>query len=78
MTSYCDVTNNVYPVTMTTISYCSILGFGSGASNQAVAPGISRPLHATDLNPVVGLGLGGAEARLKRGPSDDVIIISQP
>ena len=30
------------------------------------------------LQPVVGLGLGGPEARLKRGPSDDVIIISQP
>ena len=30
------------------------------------------------LQPVVGLGLGGPEARLKRGPSDDVIIIRQP
>jgi len=30
------------------------------------------------LEPVVGLGLGGPEARLKGGPSDDVIIISQP
>ena len=47
MTSYCDVTNNVHPVTMTTIRHPSILGFGRGASNQAVAPGISRPLHAT-------------------------------
>jgi len=27
---------------------------------------------------VVGLGLGGPEARLKRGPSDDVIILGQP
>jgi len=27
---------------------------------------------------VVGLGLGGTEARLKREPSDDVIILSQP
>jgi len=47
MTSYCDVANNVYPVTMTTIRRCSILGFGRGESNQAVAPGTSRPLHAT-------------------------------
>jgi len=30
------------------------------------------------LEPVVGLGLGGPEARLKGGPYDDVIIISQP
>jgi len=28
MTSYCDVTNSVYPVTMTTIRHCSILEFG--------------------------------------------------
>jgi len=43
MTSYCDVTNSVYPVTMTTIRNCSILEFGGEASNQAVAPGITRP-----------------------------------
>jgi len=47
MTSYCDVTNSVYPVTMTTKRHCSILQFGRGASNQAVAPGITSPLHAT-------------------------------
>ena len=47
MTSYCDVTNSVYPVTMTTICHCSILEFGWWASNRAVAPGITRPLHAT-------------------------------
>jgi len=29
------------------IRHCSILEFGRGASNQAVAPGITRPLHAT-------------------------------
>jgi len=39
MTSYCDVTNSVYPVTMTAIRHCSTLEFGRGASNQAVAPG---------------------------------------
>jgi len=50
MTSQCDVTNSVYPVTMTTIRHCSILEFGRGASNQAVAPGITRPLHATVFN----------------------------
>jgi len=47
MTSYCDVTNSAYAITMTTISHCSILEFGRGASNQAVGPGITRPLHAT-------------------------------
>jgi len=47
MTSHCNVTNSVYPVTMTTIHHCSILEFGRGASNQAIAPGITRPLHAT-------------------------------
>jgi len=30
------------------------------------------------LKSVVGLGLGRPEASLKRGPSDDVIILSQP
>jgi len=32
---------------MTTIHHCSILEFSKGASNQAVAPGITGPLHAT-------------------------------
>jgi len=31
-----------------------------------------------ELSSVVGLGLGGPEAGIKKGPSDDVIIISQP
>jgi len=48
ITSYCDVPNSIYSVTMTTINHCSILEFGRGASNQAVVPGITRPLHATD------------------------------
>ena len=43
-TSYCDVTNTVFPVTMTTTRHCSIPEFGRGASNQAVAP-----LNATVL-----------------------------
>ena len=43
-----DLTNSVCPVTMTTIRHCSILEFGRGACNQALAPGITRPLHATD------------------------------
>jgi len=47
MTSQYDVTNGVYPVTMTTIRHCSILEFGRGASNQAVEPVIARPLHVT-------------------------------
>jgi len=42
-----DVTNSVYPVAMIAIRHCSILEFGRGACNQAVAPGIARPLHAT-------------------------------
>jgi len=45
--SYHDVTNNVYSVTMTTIHHYSVLEFGRVASKQAVAPGITRPLHAT-------------------------------
>jgi len=32
---------------MITKRHCSILEFGRGASNQAVAPGIATPLHAT-------------------------------
>jgi len=47
-----DVTNSVYSVTTTTsnvgLRHCSILEFGRGASNQAIAQGITRPLqHAT-------------------------------
>ena len=35
---------------MATIRHCSTLEFGrGGAYNQAVAPGITRPLHASDL-----------------------------
>jgi len=48
MTSYSDVTDNVYPVIMINIRHCSILKFGTGAYNYAVAPGITRPLHATE------------------------------
>jgi len=48
MTLFCDVTSNsVYPVTITIIHHCSIIELGWGAYNQAVAPGITRPLHAT-------------------------------
>jgi len=49
MTSYCDVTNSVYTVTMTTIRLCSILKFSCRAYNQAVVPDITRLLHATAL-----------------------------
>jgi len=42
-----DVTNSVGPVTKTTIRHCSTLAFGRGSYNQAVAPGITRPLHTT-------------------------------
>jgi len=50
MTSYCDVTNSAFSVLMTTIRHCSILKFSRGACNHAVAPGITRPLHATVWN----------------------------
>jgi len=39
-----DATNSLYPVTMPTIRHTRIW---QGAYNQAVAPGITRPLHAT-------------------------------
>jgi len=39
---------HVCPVTMTTIRHCFILDFGRGAYNQADAPGITRPLYATE------------------------------
>jgi len=47
MMSCYDVTNSVCPVTKTTIRHCSTLAFGRGSYNQAVAPGITRPLHTT-------------------------------
>jgi len=57
MSSYCDVTNSVYPVTMTTIRMPLLnTRIWEGASNQAVAPGITRPLHATAF------GLSNAES----------------
>jgi len=46
----CNVTDGVYPGTMITIRHCSILEFGRGARNQAVTPGITRPLHAIGVN----------------------------
>jgi len=47
-----DVTNRVYPVTMTTIRHCSIPEFDRGAYNQAVAPGITRPLDVTGMGQI--------------------------
>jgi len=38
LTSNCDVTNSLYPVSMTTIRHWSILEFGRRAYIQAVAP----------------------------------------
>jgi len=49
MTSCCDVTNSVCPVTKITIRHCSTLAFVRGAYNHAVAPDITRPLHATGM-----------------------------
>jgi len=46
MSSYCDVTKNVYPVTMDTIHHCSILEFGKGHTIQQVVPGITRGMYA--------------------------------
>jgi len=39
ITSYCDVTNSVYPVTMTTIRHRSILEFGRGGIQSSGHPG---------------------------------------
>ena len=47
MTSYYDVTNSAYAVTITTICHCSMLEVGKGAYNQEVALGITRRLHTT-------------------------------
>ena len=69
MTSYCDVTNSVYPVIMTTIRHCSILEFGTGASNQAVTPGITRPLHTTAQGPC---GSSGSVTPVQR-PSSHIL-----
>jgi len=35
MTSYCDVTNMEYPVTITTIRHCSIIEFGRGIQSSS-------------------------------------------
>jgi len=41
MMSYCDVTNSIYPVTMTIIRHCSILEFGRGHTiKQSLRPSL--------------------------------------
>jgi len=47
MTSHYDVANSLDQVTTWTIRHSSILEFDRGASNQAVTPGTTWPLHAT-------------------------------
>jgi len=52
MTSYCDVTNSVYPVTMTTIHHCSILEFGKRHTikqSSWASLGLCTPLHWFDV-----------------------------
>jgi len=66
VTSYSDVTNSGYLVTMKTIGHWSILEFGRRAYNQAVAPGITRPLHASGWEPDKRC-LGAAHGSLDRG-----------
>jgi len=47
MTSDCDVTNNIYPVTMTTIRHCLILYFGRGNTikqSPRASPDLWTPL----------------------------------
>jgi len=71
MTSCCDVTNSVYPVTKTTIRHCSTLAFVRGTYNQAVAPGITRPLHATGRGATeICLSEKGALAKKRLGNTD--------
>jgi len=48
MTSCFDVTHSLYAVTMAIVRHCSKLKFGRGACNLAFAPGVIRPLHATE------------------------------
>jgi len=42
MTSYCNITNCVYPVTITTIRHCSVLEFGNLVGGVQLS---SRPGH---------------------------------
>ena len=51
ITSYCDVTNSVYPVTMTTIHHCSILEFGRRhkiKQSHWTSPYLCTPLGTTN------------------------------
>ena len=68
MTSYYDCTNNIYPVTMTTICHCSKLEFGREACNQAFTPGIEIPLHNTaQIALFHGIACPDDQHRLKEG-----------
>ena len=74
MTSCCNVTNSVCPVTKTTICHCPTLALGRGAYNQADAPGISRPLHATGRG-AIGICLSemGTLAKKRLGNTDLIV-----
>jgi len=68
MTSCCDVTNSVCPVTKTTIRHCSTLAFVRGEYHEAVAPGITRTLHATGRGAIeICLSEKGALAKKRLG-----------
>jgi len=49
MTLYCDVTNSIYPITMTTMRHCSILDFGRGhpfKQSPRASPYLCTPLRS--------------------------------
>jgi len=55
ITSYCDVTDRVYPGTMTTICYCSILEFGRGhpiKQSPRASPDLCTPPYEADTGKV--------------------------
>jgi len=68
MTSCCDVTHIVCPITKTTIRHCSTLAFVRKAYNQAVALSITRPLHVTGRGTIeICLSVKGALAKKRLG-----------
>jgi len=65
MTLCCDITNSVCPVTMITIRHCSTPAFVRGTYNQAVTPGITRPLHTTGRGMIVRKG-GASQKKIRK------------
>jgi len=76
MTSYYDATNSVYPVTMTTIHQCSMLGFGRGhpiKQSPQASPDLCTSLESIHLNLSIS---SSSREKVTKGGSDCLCLLS--